>query len=350
MSANEEFIYLAEDGSKTEVPANSTLNLEYADYAPLDTTPYQFMRVYELIIADGYEKSGVAIQDLQVTFSVKKVSNDAEEPSEATISIVNLAEDTAKLLAKKWPVVMLKVGYLKTGLQTLFQGEVYDLETKRQGTDRITTFKATPFKQNMDYGYVSGFVAAGGTLANAFDKIRESMGAVKGIWRSEKLNYSAPFGWTLSGSPKQELQRLCDAYNLEYRIDKNILYINDIATSTDSTVATAPLLTYTTGLLEGPYDSTTRIKRGKLDPLRKKSFYVKALLNPSVRAGWMVKIQGTSNDGVYKVESANFRGDYRGGDWVMELDLVTTDEFAKLRAEDARKAAKKDKNKKEEVK
>jgi len=350
MSANEEFIYLAEDGSKTEVPENSTLNLEYADYYPEDTTAYQFMRIYELVIADGYESKGVAIQDLQVNFTVKKVSNDAETPSEATISITNLAEDTIKILSKKWPVVSLKVGYLKTGLNSLFVGEVYDLETKRQGTDRITTFKAVPLKSKVDYEYVSSFVPAGGTLADALESIRKVLGAAKGIWRSDKLNYSAPFGWSVAGSPKQELQRLCDAYNLEYRIEKNALYVNDIAVSSDSTLSQAPLLTYETGLLEGPYDSTTRIKRGKLDPLRKKSFYVKALLNPSVKAGWMVKISGTGDDdGVYKVESANFRGDYRGGDWIMELDLVTTDEFAKLRAEDARKQEKK-KDKKEEVK
>lgn len=348
--ANEEFIYLDETSKVGEVPDGASSIIQYADYYPEDTTPYQFLRVYELVIADGKTTKGVVISDLQVSFTVRKASSGSETQHEANISITNLSEETIKILAQSYPVISLKVGYLKTGLKTLFQGEVYDLETTKQGTDRVTSIKATPFKSSMSYGYVSYFVPAGGTLEDAIEVIRDRIGVAKGIWRSTKLQYSAPFGWSLSGTPSQELQRLCDAYNLEYHIDKGVLYVNDIVTSLDSTETKAPLLTYETGLLEGPYDSTARIRRGKLDPLKKKSYYVKALLNPDVRAGWLVKISGTKNDGVYKVESVSFRGDYRGGDWIMEIDLVTPDEYQKLRQEDARKEAKKKPNTKETIK
>lgn len=331
-------------------PNNSESPVTYGDYTPADKTQWQFMRVYELIIGDGNKAKGFAIADMQMSFSVKKNANNAEAQNKATITITNLSEETLSILEQDYPIVSLKVGYLKTGLTLLFSGKVVELDTKLQGTDRVTTIEAIPFHDKVGYTYVSSYVAAGGTLGNVIEEIRKSIPSLaKGIYRSEKLNYPLPFGKSIAGTAMQELQRICDANNLEYRIDLDTLYVNDIASTSDSSTNTAPLLSYETGLLTGPYASSGRIKRGKLDPLRKEGLTCTALLNPDVRAGWAVVIKGTDKDGTYKVEEVEFKGDYRGNDWTMNLYLVTTDEFAKMRAEDARKKAKK-KTKKEEVK
>lgn len=332
-------------------PVGSESPVKYGDYTPDDKTQWQFMRVYELIIGDGDSAKGFAIADMQVSFTVKKNANNAEAQNKASIAITNLSEETLKVLEQDYPVVSLKVGYLKTGLTLLFSGKIVELDTKLQGTDRVTTIEAIPFQDKIAYKYVSSYVAAGQTLGSAIEEIRKSVaGLSKGIYRSDKLNYPLSFGIPIAGTAMQELQRICNANNLEYRIDLDTLYVNDIATTSDSGVNKAPLLSYETGLLTGPYSSTGRIKRGKLDPLRKEGITCTALLNPDVKAGWAVVLQGTDKDGTYKVEEVEFKGDYRGNDWVMTLYLVTTNEFAKMRAEDARKKAKKNKNKKEVVK
>lgn len=337
----------------TEIkPAEATSIVGYGDYSPLDKTQYQFMRVYELVIGDGKTKKGFSIADLEVSFSIKKSANNKDAQNTADISITNLSEETLAILEKDYPVVSLKVGYLKTGLKELFSGEVYDMETKRNGTDRVTTLKCTPFQSKLSFNYVSDFIAAGNTVGSAIEKIRQSVdGLAKGIYRSDKLNLTLPFGMPIAGSAMQELQRICNSYLLEYRLDNGALYISDIDGTSDSSVKKAPVLSYTTGLLAGPYKSTGRIKRGKLDPLRKEGLTVKALLNPIVQAGWAVVLEGTGDtDGTYKVEEVTFNGDYRGSDWTMDILLMTTNEFAKMRAEDARKKAKKNKSKKEETK
>lgn len=330
-------------------PENSTSVVEYKNYYPADTSQYQFMRVYELVIGDGVTRKGFSIADLQITFSVKKSANNKEGQNKATIEIFNLSDETLKVLEQSYPVVTLKVGYLKTGLYTLFSGKVYELSTTRQNTDRVTRIEAIPFQDKLNFTYVSNYIAAGGTLGDAIDTIRQSIPQLaKGIYRSEKLNYRLPFGMPIAGTALQELQRICDSHNLEYRIDVDTLYVNDIGTTSDSSVSTAPVLSYETGLLTGPYTSTGRIKRGKLDPLRKEGLTFTALLNPKVNAGWAVVLSGTSQDGTYKVEEVEFRGDYRGSDWTMSVLCMTTDEFSKMRAEDDRKASKK--TKKEENK
>lgn len=340
---------MAENASQIK-PENNTTSIEYANYYPDDRTQYQFMRVYELIIGDGVTKKGFSIADLQITFSVKKCANNKEAQNKATIEIYNLSEETLKVLEQSYPVVTLKVGYLKTGLYTLFSGKVFDLETTRRNSDRVTRIEAIPFQDKLNFTYVSDYIAAGNTVGSAIDKIRQAIpNLAKGIYRSDKLNYVLPFGMPIAGTALQELQRICDSHNLEYRIDVDTLYVNDIGTTSDSSVATAPVLSYETGLLTGPYKSTGRIKRGKLDPLRKDGLTLTALLNPKVNAGWAVVLSGTSDDGTYKVEEVEFKGDYRGNDWTMDILCMTTDEFSKMRAEDARKASKK-KTKKEETK
>lgn len=98
----------------------------------------QFGRVLELKI--GNRKESIAINNLRVTFSIKKTLTS--EPNTGEISVYNLNDNNRNLItSKQYSFLELSVCYKDDVLRLIFCGDILTVENKLTGQDIITTMK-----------------------------------------------------------------------------------------------------------------------------------------------------------------------------------------------------------------
>ena len=90
-------------------------------------------------------------------------------------------------------------------------------------------------------------------------------------------------GYPLNGSAKQVLDDLCRASRIEYRVDRNALYISDESgIGTKDPEGEAYLLTQDTGLLDTPLwvqEDGTKLKK---DKTRRQRLQFRCLLHANI--------------------------------------------------------------------
>src|SRR5690625_2277892 len=90
----------------------------------------QFNRVYSLVV--GTKDDAIEINNLHITFDVVKTSSNKDRKNSAWVEIYNLSEGRRRSLEQPYVQVRLKVGYVDTGLYTLFSGQVVNISTSKE--------------------------------------------------------------------------------------------------------------------------------------------------------------------------------------------------------------------------
>lgn len=297
---------------------------------------YQRNRVYSLVVGSGADF--VEINNLQITFRVQKTSSNKDRKNRCEIDIYNLSRERQKLLEEDYVFVELKVGYSDTELISLFSGEVVDIGTKRSGDiesrkeseDTVTTIELDSFHVELNGQSISKVVPAGKTIRDVINSIASDL---EGISRVEMnggiLDKTFPDGYPLFGTPRQMLDGLSKSYNIEWQIDSDVLYVNEIEGSFQKKKEQAYSIGQFSGLIHRPYyttDDTKKIKRKKGDPKIRKIKNVlefTILLNPAIVAGSIVYLDYEDLTGYYKVNQISHNGDFRGNRWHSKLICST---------------------------
>lgn len=275
-----------------------------------------FDRKYTLQIGDAGTGDGLTISDLQVTFRVKKSIDNKKKIDKAVISVYNLSMDSLAFLETEYPVVVLSCGY-GDEIVRLFYGELFEFETKKQGTDRVTKIEVTPSFTDLTHNLMAELVPENGTVQDAIEAIRRNTKLSKGVYKGAALNQKIIYGYPLSGTPREMIDQVCDAYKLQWRIEGQALYINDYESVENEIQEIAPVFSPTSGLIDIPYFFTGVEGKSKKDKEKKRGIKFKALLNPNVYPGTIVRVDFNDSSEYYKVEEVEFSGDYRGQDWYM---------------------------------
>jgi len=97
-----------------------------------------------------------------------------------------------------------------------------------------------------------------------------------------------------------------------------VLNTTDINGSYTKDTVNCPVLNISTGLLETPFHILQQASKSKKDTRRRRGVQFKALLNPLIVPGAIVKLESDNITGFYRVNAARFAGDYRGNDWTVE--------------------------------
>lgn len=278
-----------------------------------------FDRKYLLQIGDAETGQGLRINDLQITFKARKSVNNKKKIDQCSISIYNLSEESLAFLEKDYPVAILSCGYGDAdSVVRLFYGSVVEVETSKRGTDRITRLDITPSYTDLTFQILSDLVPENNTVEDGIELIRKKTKLAKGVYKGENLTRPIVYGYPLSGTPREMIDRICDNYDLEWRIEGEALFINDANTTETTIRAKAPVISPTTGLIDRPYFTTGSDKKSSDDKDKKDGVVFKALLNPNVVPGRIVKIEYEDQSNYYRVEEVQFSGDFRGSDWYME--------------------------------
>lgn len=277
-----------------------------------------FDRKYLLQIGDAESGDGLSINDLQITFKVRKSVDNKKKIDRCSIKVYNLSNNSLSFLETEYPIAVFSCGYeSQDDVVRLFYGEVTEVETRVQGADRVTKIDITPAFSELTFQVMSELVPENGTVEDVIEVIRKQTSLSKGVYKGAGLDRRIIYGYPLSGTPKEMLDKVCDIYNLEWRIDGESLYINDFSTVESNLTDTAPVISPKTGLVDRPYYFRGSSKKSKKDADKKTGVRFTALLNPNVTPGTIVRVDFEDNSDFYRVEEMDLSGDFRGNNWYM---------------------------------
>lgn len=278
---------------------------------------FQRDRGYKLIVGDYKTEQGVLIENLNVTFEVSKNADNKKNGNSASIEVYNLSTETLKKLETDFLACEFWCGYNEIGINRLVNGEVVQVSTRRQGDDKVTQLLLGEGYVALNHQTLKSTVPPGKTVADVIEEIRKSMpGVVRGIYAGTNINNPVIYGYPLTGTPKQMLEELSEAYGLEYRVDQKTLSVTDSGGLTSKNVAV--VLNKSTGLIDLPFYVSPRVTKKKGDNTRKTGVQFKALLNTDIIPGNIVKIESSTINGIFKVTSTRHYGSYRDQDWYVE--------------------------------
>lgn len=290
-------------------------------------------RVFSLKVGDYKTGNGILIENprtnsdglkqdnpWEITFDVSKSSdNKRNNGNSAVIEIYNLSDDQIQLLNSDYLEVEFSVGYKDSGAHTLVVGNVTETSTVKSGNDYVTQLKIGEGYTDLNHQQLAKMVSPGKTIGDVIEEIRAQMpGVSRGAYTGTNLNNPIVFGWRLKGSPKEMLQKLCEAQNLEYNINSGVLNVSEENGLLSKDTTLAPVLNAATGLIDMPFHTSETGRKPAKDKKRRKGVQFKALLNTDIVPGKIVKIESKFIDGFYRVNTARFSGDFRGNDWYVE--------------------------------
>lgn len=282
-------------------------------------------RHYSLQIGQGKGK-GLLIENLHIEFTVSKSANNKNKTNKATLKIYNLSEEHQKYMEAPFVEVVLSVGYADTGLFRLFAGQVTVAGTRKEGPETVTTLQLDSLYTELNNKRVSKTTPSGTPVLGVIKSLVQEMNGVSQVVASGK-NILKTFldGYPLTGTPRQILNELAEAFELEWQVDDGILYIQDVGFSYMKDNNKAYVFSETSGLLERPYFDNIEKRRGKGDKIKeaRKGVKLRTLLNPTIVAGSIVRVEYGEFTGFYKVESVTHKGGIYSEDWTSDLVLGT---------------------------
>lgn len=293
-------------------------------------------RIYSLIVGSG---EAVEINTLNMKFSVTKTSDNKDKKNRARVEIYNLTEERRKALEEDYVYVSLKVGYAESRyggqeLVEIFSGEVVNvrhteeeigrINTKRRNTDLITILDIDEMHTSLNGIMLNQIIPEGKKVRDVIQAIVKDIPEVtRKEMNGEAIERQVIDGYPLTGTPRQNLDKLSKDYNLEWQIDQGVLYVSDIDGTFSNNTGEVPLISQMSGLIERPefLNPDTKRMREK-GQVSEKTLKIKILLNPTIIAGSIIKLEFPDLDGFYKVNEVKHEGEYRGNTWYSTLRLT----------------------------
>ncbi len=291
---------------------------------------YQRDRVYKLTVGDYKKGEGILITDLQIRFDVSKSPDNKRKGNSATIQVYNLSQTSLQLLQGKYLSCTLEVGYKETGFIALVSGNIVLTRTVKQGVDTITELLLGEGYTDLNHVKLNFTIPPGKTRRDCIQAVADkipgvSVGAITGT------NLDSPIvdGYPVIGNPKDNLNEMCEAWRLEWRVTNNVLEISDENGLVSKNKSEAPKISPTSGLIDIPFYTSDEPTKSKGDKTRREGLQFKALLNAELRPGQLVRVESSLVKGWYRINAARYTGDFRGGDWYVEClcDIVLKDDL-----------------------
>ncbi len=279
-------------------------------------------RRYELTIGNYRSGDGTRVTDLQIQFDVSQSADNKKSSNSATVEVYNLSRETLGKLETEFLECTLAVGYRDTGVQTILTGNVVETRTVKRGVDQVTQFILGEGYTALNHKRIKSLVAPGKTKEDVIEEIRKQMpGVARGAYVGTNLSSPILYGYPLNGSPKKMLDRFAKENKLEWRLVNNTLYVSDENGLTSRSTDEAVLISAETGLIDIPFYSSGELEKLDTDPKRRTGVQFKALINPNVQVGKLIRLESTVMpvlNGFYRVAALRYYGDYRGNDWYMD--------------------------------
>jgi hypothetical protein len=231
----------------------------------------KFIRDYELFVGKGGK--GLLIKDLRVQFDIKKDLFGI--PNLAQITIFNLSEASRSLIEDEYEEVIFNLGY-RSGLSTVFQGEIRNAFHIRDGVDMKTVLYCGDGDKVFRTGYVSLSIEAPRTPDELLDEVvRDVTGAIKGFVGGVDKTAKNEDGVVLEGLFNNVMDSIAKESNSDWSIQDGKVQMLGYDSVLDKT---ALVISSLTGMIGSP-------------TITEKGVEVKQLIVPDVVPGQAVEIE-----------------------------------------------------------
>lgn len=277
----------------------------------------QINRWFELTIGDGVSAEAVVITPpMSCTFNITKSSTSLRKSNSGEIVVYNLPDDKLTLLKGDYPVVIFKVGYLSSGIVTLIKGEVISASTVKQGADKVTTLQVGSGYVATNHKTVQKVIPEGKTVKQIVEALIADVPEITtGVLSGNNINKVALYGYSMSGTVRGTLENIARTYYLDFNIDNDVLYMHDADGTISEDTVIVPLISEESGLIELPYDTKVSVGKAKKSVANKGGVHFKTLLNPTLVAGSLIKLQSPTISGLFKLSEVTHSGGNRINDW-----------------------------------
>ena len=295
----------------------------------------RFGRKYELKIITLDDKEITITPELRITFDVTKSIKGSL--NKATVQIYNLSqtnrdkikkdedpkpddkdkpketkpketkpkdENSKRELPPDYMQFELKAGYSK--IETIFKGAISIAKSKREGSNFATTIEAYDGLYDMKNSYTSKVVKG-----NVSSQIIQDMPTVKQGKVTEQNPLLRPR--VLVGNSFKLIEQNLEE-NETFYIDDGVIHIIKDKEVTSSYI---PLVSAATGLLNSP-------------DLAEKEVFFETQMNPLIKIGCLIQLESLYEkrlNGIYKVNTIHYTGDYAGQDWKQEVFCVACNDY-----------------------
>ena len=265
----------------------------------------QFGRVLELKI--GNRKESIVINNLRVTFSIKKTLSS--EPNTAEISVYNLNASNRNLItSKQYHFLELSVCYKEDVLRLIFCGDILTVENKLTGQDIITTMRCGDGHRAYTEKTIVKTMQKGQKDSDFLNEAVSSFGVQKGAIDLPH-DRVLPRGKVMMCDTREAMHKIAINNNADWSIqdDQLVVIPKDKALANNE----GWVISRNTGMIGSPKKSNEGLE-------------VTTLCNPHYRIGSLVRVESklTEYNGDYKVKSIEHNGDLYGTNWHSKLVCV----------------------------
>lgn len=283
---------------------------------------YQKNRAYSVVFGDANTGDGFEVRDLNINFDVSKSSDSKKGQNSCVIEIYNLSKEKQRLLKQDYIACVLSAGYVDTQVKRLFAGQVTSATTRKSGTDTVTQIQMGTAYKELNHETLSKLIPPGKDYKYVIEQLAKDIPGISRVaFNGTNIQSQVIDGYPLSGTPREMLDEIARAIDVEISIDDDVMYVADAGGTHTDDLNTAYVLSRTIGMIERPYAVSGDLRRTAKDKAKKGGVQVKLLLNPDIVCGSIVKIEDEEYDGYYKVASLRSYGEYRGSNWYTELRL-----------------------------
>jgi hypothetical protein len=248
---------------------------------------------------------------LRTTFDIDK--NSAGSANTSKIELYGLSTQSRQLIKKGW-VVILTAGY--EGIQnTIFEGNVVNVYSKRSEQDIITTMECMDGGSSLTYGIIAKPYPAGTPLTQMLSDLAKAMNLTIGfIGGIPQVTYDR--GTTLFGSVKDNLNTLLKPLGMKWYIQNGKLYVLPLVSVINPT---AIVVSVETGMIGVPSDNNQFIQ-------------FTSLLNPGLMPSTYVKLisENTDLNGFYSIRRSHFEGDSHESKWQVSCECIKAPNVAPI--------------------
>lgn len=275
----------------------------------LEGIALRFNRDYRLVIGIG--ASAVTIRPpINIQFDANK--SDYGSVNKLNIKIYNLVESKRLKLVKdaeevKYIPVKLEVGYQDT-LEAVFIGNVQRGSNDRAGADFISSLEC----------YSGMFDVANSTTNKTVRSKQKALDALLGDMpntRKGKINITDQLTRpkVLVGGSYKLLRELADEAQHVYIDNEQLNIVDD-----DQVVSSfVPIVSATTGLINTPERLSQQVT-------------FTTLMNPALRVRGLCELVSANAphlNGLYKIRTINYKGDWQGQDWLMTCECQLAGDY-----------------------
>ncbi|OCG02272.1 phage protein [Gilliamella sp. wkB112] len=265
----------------------------------------QFGRVLELKI--GNRKESIVINNLRVTFSIKKTLTS--EPNTAEISIYNLNDSNRNLItSKQYNFLELSVCYKEDVLRLIFCGDILTIENKIAEQDMITTLRCSDGHRAYTEKTIVKTLQKGQKDSDFLNEVVSSFGVQKGAINlpNDKV---FPRGKVMMCDTREAMHKIAINNNADWSIqdDQLVVIPKDKALANNE----GWVISRTTGMIGCPQKTNEGLE-------------ITTLCNPHYRIGSLVRVESvqTEYNGDYKIKTIEHNGDLYGTNWNSKLVCI----------------------------